>query len=67
MRYFYIQVTFELCRDLVDEWVLVSEDEISLAVYKMLEEHCKVLSMFYFKWQTFSLGNLLLSPTIARL
>jgi len=36
-------VTFELCRELVDEWVLVSEDEISLAVYKVLEEHCKVV------------------------
>jgi len=36
-------ITFEICRDLVDEWVLVSEDEISLAVYKMLEVHCKVV------------------------
>ena len=31
-----------MCKDLVDEWVLVTEDEISLAVYNMLQEHCKV-------------------------
>ena len=31
-----------MCKDLVDEWVLVTEDEISFAVYNMLQEHCKV-------------------------
>ncbi|XP_065063024.1 L-threonine ammonia-lyase-like [Rhopilema esculentum] len=36
-------ITFEMCQDLVDEWVLVSEDEISYAVYKMLQEHSKVV------------------------
>ncbi|XP_065063023.1 L-threonine ammonia-lyase-like [Rhopilema esculentum] len=36
-------ITFDICKDLVDEWVLVSEDEISYAVYKMLQEHCKVV------------------------
>eukprot|EP00795_Rhopilema_esculentum_P008354 gene8354-14323_t len=36
-------ITFDICNDLVNEWVLVSEDEISYAVYKMLQEHCKVV------------------------
>eukprot|EP00794_Sanderia_malayensis_P011870 gene11869-13102_t len=36
-------ITFDTCKELVDEWVLVSEDEISFAVYKMLDEHCKVV------------------------
>ena len=35
-----------MCQDLVDEWVLVSEDEISYAVYKMLQEHSKVQHFF---------------------
>jgi threonine dehydratase len=32
-------VTFPLCRDLVDEWILVSEEEIARAIALMLEEH----------------------------
>eukprot|EP00112_Aurelia_sp_Birch-Aquarium-sp1_P011185 Seg2356.2 transcript_id=Seg2356.2/GoldUCD/mRNA.D3Y31 product="L-threonine dehydratase catabolic TdcB" protein_id=Seg2356.2/GoldUCD/D3Y31 len=36
-------ITFDMCKDIVDEWVLVTEDEISLAVYDMLQEHCKVV------------------------
>ena len=38
-----------MCQDLVDEWVLVSEDEISYAVYKMLQEHSKVQHFFISK------------------
>lgn len=36
-------ITFDLCRDLVDDWVIASEAEISIAVYQMLKEHCKVI------------------------
>lgn len=43
-------VTFEPCRDLVDDWIIVSEDEISKAVYFMLEHHHKVSNI----WMTFT-------------
>eukprot|EP00123_Amoebidium_parasiticum_P021106 comp6164_c0_seq1/m.1992 comp6164_c0_seq1/g.1992 ORF comp6164_c0_seq1/g.1992 comp6164_c0_seq1/m.1992 type:complete len:335 (-) comp6164_c0_seq1:313-1317(-) len=36
-------VTFEVCRDLVDEWVLVTEDEIKWALRAVLEHHHKVI------------------------
>lgn len=35
-------VTFPLCRDLVDRWVLVEEEEIAQAVYYCLKQHKKV-------------------------
>jgi threonine dehydratase len=40
-------ITFEPCRDCVDEWILVSEAEISDAVYLMLAEHCKVMKLYF--------------------
>ena len=36
-------VTFPVCQKVVDRWVLVSESEISRAVFLMLEKHCKVI------------------------
>jgi len=36
-------VTFELCKSLVDEWILVSEEEISKAVYQFMENHHKIV------------------------
>ncbi|XP_072051609.1 putative threonine dehydratase [Amphiura filiformis] len=36
-------VTFDFCRSLVDEWVMVSEKEISDAVYLILEKHHKLI------------------------
>lgn len=39
---FPYQVTFDLCKCLVDEWILVSEEEISKAVYQFMENHHKV-------------------------
>lgn len=39
---FPYQVTFDLCKCFVDEWILVSEEEISKAVYQFMENHHKV-------------------------
>ncbi|XP_064614061.1 L-threonine ammonia-lyase-like [Liolophura sinensis] len=36
-------VTFELCRKHVDDWLLVTEEQISEAVYFMLDKHHKVV------------------------
>ena len=36
------QVTFDLCKYFVDEWILVTEEEISKAVYLFMENHHKV-------------------------
>lgn len=36
-------VTFDLCKYLVDEWILVSEEEISRAVYQFMENHHKIV------------------------
>ena len=36
-------VTFPICQKVVDRWVLVSESEISRAIFLMLENHCKVI------------------------
>lgn len=36
------QVTFDLCHDLIDDWVLVEEDQIANAVHFMVEHHHKV-------------------------
>lgn len=36
-------VTFDLCKYLVDEWILVSEEEISKAVYQFMENHHKIV------------------------
>ncbi|XP_068231554.1 L-threonine ammonia-lyase-like [Palaemon carinicauda] len=36
-------VTFPLCRDLVDNWVLVEEDEIADAIFYCLRAHKKVI------------------------
>ncbi|ELU08518.1 hypothetical protein CAPTEDRAFT_225025 [Capitella teleta] len=36
-------VTFEPCRDYVDDWIVVSEEEISSSVFFMLNEHCKTV------------------------
>ena len=38
----YFQFTFHICCDYVDEWVIVSEDEISQAMFFMLQKHSKV-------------------------
>ena len=38
----HLQITFKLCRDYVDDWALISEEEIEKAVYFMLEKHHKV-------------------------
>ena len=35
-------MTFDLCKSLVDEWILVTEEEISKAVYHFMENHHKV-------------------------
>ena len=40
--FFFNQVTFNLCKSLVDEWILVTEEEISKAVYHFIENHHKV-------------------------
>ena len=32
----------DLCKSLVDEWILVTEEEISKAVYLFMENHHKV-------------------------
>ena len=37
------QVSFPLCRDFVDRWILVSEEEIAQAVFYVLDNHHKVL------------------------
>jgi len=36
-------VTFDLCKSLVDEWILVTEEEISRAVYQFMENHHKIV------------------------
>ncbi|KAJ7365906.1 hypothetical protein OS493_002636 [Desmophyllum pertusum] len=36
-------VTFDLCKSLVDEWILVSEREISKAVYQFMDNHHKIV------------------------
>lgn len=36
-------VTFDLCKCFVDEWILVSEEEISKAVYQFMENHHKIV------------------------
>ncbi|XP_064100413.1 L-threonine ammonia-lyase-like [Macrobrachium nipponense] len=36
-------VTFPLCRDLVDDWVLVEEEEIAEAIFYCLRAHKKVI------------------------
>lgn len=36
-------VTFPLCRDLVDEWVLVEEEEIADAIFYCVQAHKKVI------------------------
>ena len=36
-------ITFDLCRQLVDEWILVSEDEISDAMRLIFNEHALVI------------------------
>ncbi|XP_071550849.1 putative threonine dehydratase [Panulirus ornatus] len=36
-------LTFPLCRDLVDDWILVDEEEIAQAVYYCLKQHRKVV------------------------
>ncbi|PFX17255.1 L-threonine dehydratase catabolic TdcB [Stylophora pistillata] len=38
-----IKVTFDLCKYLVDEWILVSEEEIRKAVYQFMENHHKIV------------------------
>ncbi|KAK3709915.1 hypothetical protein QZH41_020041 [Actinostola sp. cb2023] len=35
-------ITFDLCRRVVDEWVIVTEEEISKAIYNVMEHHHKV-------------------------
>ncbi|KAJ8909037.1 hypothetical protein NDN08_005735 [Rhodosorus marinus] len=35
--------TFDLCKTLVDEWVLVSEEEIATAVLGMIQHHSKIV------------------------
>lgn len=35
-------MTFDLCKSFVDEWILVTEEEISKAVYQFMENHHKV-------------------------
>mmetsp|Transcript_34136 Transcript_34136/g.133623 ORF Transcript_34136/g.133623 Transcript_34136/m.133623 type:complete len:348 (-) Transcript_34136:426-1469(-) len=35
--------TFDLCQALVDEWVLVSEEEIATAIRGMIEHHSKIV------------------------
>lgn len=42
------KVTFDLCKYLVDEWILVSEEEISRAVYQFMENHHKVSQLHFF-------------------
>ncbi|XP_022803751.1 uncharacterized protein LOC111341064 [Stylophora pistillata] len=37
------EVTFDLCKYLVDEWILVSEEEIRKAVYQFMENHHKIV------------------------
>ena len=32
-----------MCRDFVDDWIIVSEDEIAEAIYFILNKHHKVL------------------------
>lgn len=41
-------MTFDLCKYLVDEWILVSEEEISRAVYQFMENHHKVSQLHFF-------------------
>lgn len=36
------QITFPVCCSFVDDWVLVDEQEISEAVYTVLDQHHKV-------------------------
>lgn len=36
-------VTFELCNYLVDEWILVTEEEIIRVVYQFMENHHKII------------------------
>ncbi|EDV21099.1 uncharacterized protein TRIADDRAFT_60349 [Trichoplax adhaerens] len=36
-------VTFEICRKYIDEWVLVTEEEIADAIYFMMEQHHKII------------------------
>lgn len=36
-------VTFDLCKSFVDEWILVTEEEISKAVYQFMENHHKIV------------------------
>lgn len=36
-------ITYPICRDCVDEWVLVSEDEIAAALRLVMREHCVLL------------------------
>ncbi|KAK3709914.1 hypothetical protein QZH41_020040, partial [Actinostola sp. cb2023] len=36
-------ITFDLCRRVVDEWVIVTEEEISKAIYNVMEHHHKIV------------------------
>ncbi|CAH1796734.1 unnamed protein product [Owenia fusiformis] len=36
-------VTFPFCRDLVDDWIMVAEEDISRGIYTILEKHHKLI------------------------
>ncbi|XP_052093336.1 L-threonine dehydratase catabolic TdcB-like [Mytilus californianus] len=36
-------VTFQLCRDFVDEWIMVEEEDIAKAIMFMVEKHHKIV------------------------
>ena len=47
--YFLLQITFPLCAKYVDDWIMVSEEEIGKAVVFMLQHHQKVHTV-YIHW-----------------
>ena len=52
------QVTFDLCKSLVDEWILVKEEEIRKAVYLFMENHHKVRKLSNNTLRHFALKSL---------
>ncbi|KXJ08609.1 uncharacterized protein LOC110248550 [Exaiptasia diaphana] len=36
-------ITFDICKEVVDDWVIVTEEEIAKAIYNVMEHHHKIV------------------------
>ena len=59
-------MTFDLCVEFVDEWVLVDEEEIASAIFTFLDYHHKV-SQNAFEKRLFCNGVVLIISEIGQL